>query len=135
MIPSKDFENRRKNVFVKLDRSVPLGQMKERGSVTMTSLKRFERMIEQLLFGRLSVEAVAEVNRELVKRFGFSRLGEDPVLMANGVLKRGKIRGASEGEVVREFVADQSNASLIGAGVYDRLAKILDEWECSESRE
>ncbi|BET66531.1 hypothetical protein ASA1KI_14490 [Opitutales bacterium ASA1] len=45
------------------------------------------------------------------------------------MLKRGRIRGETEGRAVRDFVADQSNEDVIGKKDYSTLALLLDEWE------
>ncbi|MGH8018287.1 MAG: hypothetical protein ACREIA_08350 [Opitutaceae bacterium] len=69
------------------------------------------------------------INRELQRRFGFVRLGADPVGIAHRVLKRGRIRGGREGEIVREFVSCSENETSIGIEAFNRLALILDTWE------
>ncbi|BET66529.1 hypothetical protein ASA1KI_14470 [Opitutales bacterium ASA1] len=72
------------------------------------------------------------VNAELMAKFGFCRLGADPVTVVARVLKRGKIRSETEGRVIKDFVSNVENETTLGTADYDKLAFILDKWECTE---
>jgi hypothetical protein len=69
------------------------------------------------------------VEETLQKKFGWSRRGSRTETVIRRVLKRGRIRGETEGRCVRDFVADQSNEDAIGKEDYTKLALLLDTWE------
>jgi hypothetical protein len=72
------------------------------------------------------------VNAELIAKFGFCRLGADPAAVVARVLKRGKIRSETEGRVIKDFVSNVENEKTLGTADYDKLAFIVDKWECAE---
>jgi hypothetical protein len=77
-------------------------------------------------YGTVDWKAVEET---LQKEFGWSGPGNRTETVIRRVLKRGRIRGETEGRRVRDFVADQSNEDAIGKEDYAKLALLLDTWE------
>jgi hypothetical protein len=70
-----------------------------------------------------------EIDRQLMERFGFTRIGTDPTAVSRRVLKRGRIKTLEELEIVRNLIADQGNIATLGAEIYDQLALLLDQKE------
>lgn len=70
-----------------------------------------------------------EIDRQLMERFGFTRIGADPAAVTRRVLKRGHFKTLEELEVVRTLIANQGNIETLGAVTYDQLALLLDTKE------
>jgi hypothetical protein len=105
-----------------------LTDLRQRASCRKQSLKHIESDLHEC-FGPDDPAEKREIDRQLMERFGFSRIGADPVLVSRRVLKRGRIKTLEELETVRNLIADQGNIATLGTETHDQLALLLDQKE------
>jgi hypothetical protein len=94
----------------------------------LSDFKQLESTLEEFLTPYDLAEK-REIDRQLMERFGFTRIGADPAAVSRRVLKRGRIKTLEELEIVRNLIADQGNIATLGTETYDQLALLLDQKE------
>lgn len=104
---------------------------KQRSTVPAEAIRRSDELLEGIVEA-LNPEIRQEVEGKLRQQFGFTRLGKPPKSvddLIQKVLKTGKIRTNNDAELVGEFMANTTNAELIGAESYQRLGSIFDHYK------
>lgn len=88
----------------------------------------WESLLDRCLIAAVPDEK-RELDRQLMERFGFTRIASDPEGATRRVLKRGHIKTIEELAIVRNLIANQGNIEALGVETYDQLARLLDTKE------
>ena len=107
--------------------SLPLEELRSaKGSLTTRAIK-FDQNVEWCVRSFFPQKQADEIRTNIRTKFGFDALSKNPTAVIPRVLKRGRILTDAEAEIVRSFVAHQSNERAKDKKTMDRLAELLDE--------
>ncbi len=92
----------------------------------LTELRRWDvEMLEGLFKGAVLDTDWGDIHKQLINKFGVSRLGPTGRKVTQQVLKRGRILDLDEYYHVKEFVSNVDNIDKIGEANYSALDQIL----------
>jgi hypothetical protein len=103
----------------------PVDRMVESGRISKAEARNLDRGIERFL-ELLPAEDKAAIRTRLKEKYGYDRIGVEPRRVVQRVLKRGRVVGDMEAEIVRDFVGNLTNQDAIGKRNFMRLAELLD---------
>jgi hypothetical protein len=98
--------------------------------LTLAQLRDLDRALAEMPLKHAILGAdQADLRRELVERFGVSRLGVSDKATVRKVLKRGRIDDLEEYHQVKEFVSCVDNVEVVGEEAYEALDGLLESYD------
>jgi len=81
--------------------------------------------MEQMSASMMNASSRMKIDEELNRSYGYSSLGETPVAIVNQALNRGTISTETEAEVIRVFINNLGNETLVGSRKFRKLAQLM----------